>query len=81
MTNVKCHKGEPIESMLRIDRSYLEWLVDKCQWTDDQTRAIINPYIGRYTSPFAPAASSVKNSSRGKKRPKGTITDADLCLF
>ncbi len=80
------HKGESIESMLRIDRSYLEWLVDKCQWTDDQTRAIINPYIGRYTSPFAPTTSSPLtsnpiNPSRGKKRPKGTITDADLCLF
>ena len=70
------HKGESIESMVRIDQSYLEWIVDKCQWTDDQTRAIINPYIGRYTSPFAPL-----NPSRGKKRPKGTITDADLCLF
>ncbi len=68
------HRGESIESMLRIDRSYLEWLVDKCQWTDDQTRNIINPYLGRYTSPFLP-------SSRGKKRPKGTISDADLSLF
>ena len=76
------HKGESIESMLRIDRSYLEWLVDKCQWTDDQTRDIINPYLGRYTSPFAPASSpSYLNPSRGKKRSKGTITDADLSLF
>ena len=75
------HKGESIESMLRIDRSYLEWLVDKCQWTDDQTRAIINPYIGRYTSPFASTSSHPINPSPGKKRPKGTITDADLCLF
>ena len=25
------HKGESIESMLRIDRSYLEWIVDKCK--------------------------------------------------
>ena len=68
------HKGESIESMLRIDRSYLEWIVDKCKWTDDQTRDIINPHLGRYTSPFLP-------SSRGKKRTKGTITDADLSLF
>lgn len=77
------HKGESIESMMRIDRSYLEWIVDKCQWTDDQTREIINPYIGRYTSPFAPVTTnpSPLNPSRGKKRPKGTITDADLCLF
>lgn len=77
------HKGESIESMLRIDRSYLEWIVDKCKWTDDQTRGIIGPYIGRYTSPFAPAASAVTplTPSRGKKRSKGTITDADLSLF
>ena len=71
------HKNESIDAMVRIDRSYLEWIVDKCQWTDDQTRSIINPYIGRYTSPFAPALTP----SRGKKRSKGTITDADLCLF
>ena len=85
------HKGDSIESMLRIDRSYLEWICDKCQWTDDQTRDIIGPYIGRYTSPFAPAASNSLSSntlsssplspSRGKKRPKGTITEADLSLF
>ena len=49
------HKNESIDAMVRIDRSYLEWIVDKCQWTDDQTRSIINPYIGRYTSPFAPS--------------------------
>ena len=72
--------------MMRIDRSYLEWIVDKCKWTDDQTRDIINPFLGRYTSPFkptaeAPAATSPLPASRGKKRPKGTITDADLCLF
>ena len=71
------HKNESIESMVQIDRSYLEWIVDKCQWTDDQTRNIINPYIGRYTSPFSPSLTP----SRGKKRPKGTISDADLCLF
>ena len=85
------HKGDSIESMLRIDRSYLEWICDKCQWTDDQTRDIIGPYIGRYTSPFASAASNSLSSntlsssplspSRGKKRPKGTITEADLSLF
>ena len=66
-------KGQTIES---VERSYLEWIVDKCAFTDDQTRNIINPYIGRYTSPFAPLA-----PSRGKRRPKGTITDADLSLF
>jgi hypothetical protein len=68
--------------MLRIDRSYLEWIVDKCPTTDDQTRAIINPYIGRYTSPFAPTGTNgAKPASRGKKRSKGIITDADLSLF
>ena len=72
--NLGAHKGESIDSMLRIDRSYLEWIVDKCPTTEDQTRDIINPYIGRYTSPFMP-------SSRGKRRPKGIITDADLSLF
>ncbi len=80
------HKGESIESMMQIDRSYLEWIVDKCKWTDDQTREIINPYLGRYTSPFkpmadAPAGTANLPSSRGKKRSKGTITDADLSLF
>lgn len=75
--NFGAHKGESIESMLRIDRSYLEWLVDKCNTLDDQTRRIIEPYIGRYTSPFAPSLPS----SRGKKRSKGIITDADLSLF
>ena len=76
--NQGAHKGESIESMLRIDRSYLEWLVDKCKFVDPQTRDIINPYLGRYTSPFAPTP---LNPSRGKKRSKGTITDADLSLF
>ena len=76
------HKGESIESMLRIDRSYLEWLVDKCQWTDDQTRDIINPYLGRIVESRKPKVESKpKTPSRGKRRPKGTITDADLSLF
>ncbi|MBO4250130.1 MAG: 3'-5' exonuclease [Paludibacteraceae bacterium] len=85
--NQGAHKGESIESMMRIDRSYLEWLVDKCQWTDPQTRDIIGPYIGRYTSPFTPSPIThnpspvTGNPSRGKKRPKGTISDADLSLF
>ena len=68
--------------MLRIDRSYLEWLVDKCNWTDDQTRDIIEPYLGR-KKPIANSQqpTAVKNPSRGKKRSKGIITDADLSLF
>lgn len=76
------HKGESIESMLRIDRSYLEWIVDKCKWTDDQTRDIINPYIGR-KKPTAKSQelTAAKSPSRGKKRSRGTITDADLSLF
>ena len=76
------HKNESIDSMARIDRSYLEWIVDKCQWTDDQTRAIINPYIGRQCIPNNSNNLSIKkNPSRGKKRPKGTIGEADLSLF
>ena len=73
------HKGESIESMMRIDRSYLEWIIDKCQWTDDQTRNIIAPYLGRFVSPTMPTNSLTP--SRGKKRSKGTITDIDLSLF
>ena len=76
------HKGESIESMLRIDRSYLEWLVDKCNWTDDQTRRIIEPYLGRQSIPNNQNnLSTPKAPSRGKKRSKGIITDADLSLF
>ena len=77
--NQGAHKDESIESMMRIDRSYLEWIVDKCKWTDDQTRAIIEPYLGR-KKPSAAGHRPI-NSSRGKKRTKGTITDADLSLF
>ena len=69
------HKGESIETMLRIDRSYLEWIVDKCKWTENQTRAIINPYLGRVPKP------KPLTPSRGKKRSKPSITDADLSLF
>ena len=84
------HKGESIESMMRIDRSYLEWLIDKCKWTDDQTRNIIGPYLGRTPSPVTHNPSPVTHNpspitplspSRGKKRTKGTISDADLSLF
>lgn len=78
------HKGESIESMMRIDPSYLEWIVDKCKWTDDQTRDIIGPYLGRKKSTpvtHTPSPVTPKAPSRGKKRTKGTITDADLSLF
>ena len=76
------HKGESIESMAHIDPSYLEWLCDKCTWTDDQTRRIIEPLIGR-SKPTAKSQQPIaaKTPSRGKKRSKGTITDADLSLF
>ena len=88
--NQGAHKGESIESMMRIDSSYLEWLVDKCKWTDDQTREIIAPYLGRKSektdrcaekAQANAKATAPKNPSRGKKRSKGTITDADLSLF
>ena len=85
------HKGESIESMMRFDPSYLEWIIDKCQWTDDQTRDIIGPYLGRKKatpvthnpSPVThnPSPVTPKTPSRGKKRSKGTISDADLSLF
>ena len=76
------HKGESIESMLRIDKSYLEWICDKCKWTDEQTRQIINPYIGRIVESRKTKVESMpKCPSRGKKRSKGTIGEADLSLF
>ena len=88
--NQGAHKGESIESMLRIDRSYLEWIVDKCQWTDPQTRDIILPYLpssssgrteeGPTSSPSGRAGEGL-NPSRGKRRSKGTISEADLSLF
>ena len=74
------HKGESIESMMRIDKSYLEWIIDKCKWTDDQTREIILSVLSpKQTIPTPPTPPKVP--SRGKKRSKGTITDADLSLF
>ena len=80
--NQGAHKGESIESMKRIDFGYLEWIVDKCPNTDAQTKDIIIPYLGRYIPPTMPTGTTLPlKSSRGKKRPKGTITDADLCLF
>ena len=81
------HKGESIESMMRIDKSYLEWIVDKCKWTDDQTRQIIlavlepDKYRKNSSSSSTTSSNPSKTPSRGKKRSKGTITDADLSLF
>lgn len=76
------HKGESIESMAHIDRGYLEWICDKCLWTDDQTRRIIEPLIGRVVkSQKSKVESTLPNPSRGKKRSKGTIGEADLSLF
>lgn len=84
------HKGESIESMLRIDRSYLEWIIDKCKWTDQQTKDIISPYLGgrsnskKQSTPIAQNTQE-KNaplkSSDGKRRGKPTISEADLTLF
>lgn len=80
--NQGAHKGESIESMLQIDRSYLEWLIDKCKWTDDQTRDIIAPYLGRKPKKtVAPKPAAAPKPTQGKKRGKPTITDADLSLF
>lgn len=85
--NQGAHKGESIESMLRIDKSYLEWLIDKCKWTDEQTREIVLPYLGiqkkdRVANRIqTESRKSSRPSSSGKKRSKGTITEADLSLF
>lgn len=84
--NQGAHKGDSIESMLRIDKSYLEWMVDKCKWTDDQTKEIIMPYLGIQKGEKTKVKSESqttpkKPSSSGKKRSKGTITEADLSLF
>ena len=75
------HKGESIETMMRIDKSYLEWIVDKCKWTDDQTREIIRAVLSPSCPSHPSCPSAPKTPSRGKKRTKGTITDADLSLF
>ena len=90
------HKGESIQSMLRIDRSYLEWIIDKCKWTDQQTRDIIIPLLGRKPAPHtplpttqppssqAPSSATSPKPSRGKKsagRTRPTITPSDLSLF
>ena len=85
--NQGAHKGESIESMMRVDKSYLEWIVDKCKWTDDQTRALILAVLrpDKSNTPSIPSTPRIPSlpipPSRGKKRPKGTISDADLCLF
>ncbi len=75
------HKGESIESMIRIDKSYLDWIVNKCQWTDDQTRRIILSILNPEPPVQTKQIVAPKTSSRGKKRPKGTISEADLSLF
>lgn len=79
------HKGESIESMMRIDKSYLDWIINKCQWTDDQTREIIDKVLRGDVQCTKDEVQCTKETpktpSRGKKRPKGTISDADLSLF
>lgn len=86
--NMGAHKGESIETMLRIDKSYLEWIAGSCKWTDQQTRDIILSYLGtpapKVSAPepeSAPSAGEGPKSSDGKKKSKGVITDADLKLF
>ena len=75
------HKGESVESMIRIDKSYLDWIVNKCQWTDDQTRRIILSILNPEPPVQTKQMVAPKTPSRGKKRPKGTISEADLSLF
>ena len=85
--NQGAHKGESIESMLRIDKSYLEWLIDKCKWTDDQTREIVLPYLGvpkhpkNPSSPNHPNVQQKASNKKPVKKGKPTISEADLSLF
>ncbi len=90
--NQGAHRGESIESMMRIDQSYLDWITDKCKWTDEQTRQIIldrgqkTMYNVQCTRDNVQEKRDEGNSpvltpSRGKKRSKGSITEADLSLF
>ncbi len=96
--NQGAHKGESIESMTHIDPGYLEWMINKCTWTDEQTKRLIrsvlkipnpsHPSAPQDTShpdassaPSNPSVANNLNPSRGKKRSKGTITEADLSLF
>lgn len=73
------HKGESLDRMLHVDRSFLEWLCDKCTWADPQTQDIVRGYL--QPKKEVPQKPEALHSSRGKRRPKPTITDADLCLF
>ncbi|MBQ3633058.1 MAG: hypothetical protein II952_02040, partial [Paludibacteraceae bacterium] len=80
--NQGAHRGESIESMMRIDQSYLDWITDKCKWTDEQTRKLIEKVRrGDVRCTKEEKESPVLNPSRGKKRSKGSITEADLSLF
>ena len=66
------HKGESIESMLRVDKSYLEWLIDKCQWTDQQTKDIVAPYLGRKKKiNLSPSPQGINISSSPSSQERG----------
>jgi hypothetical protein len=79
--------------MMRIDRSYLEWIINKCQWTDDQTRAIIAQRMGggatanhrgqeaKSVEPSKPLKSSNGKPSTPKKPKQASCTQADQLLF
>lgn len=72
------HKGESIQSMLRIDRSYLEWIIDKCKWTDQQTRDIIAPFLDRQESPITNQKNEVNRALAAEKseikNPPSSVT-------
>ena len=78
--NQGAHKGESIESMLGIDRSYLEWIVDKCQWTDPQTRDIILPYLGVKKAAAPQPTSPAPAAPKGGKKKKANL-EGQLSLF
>jgi hypothetical protein len=79
--------------MMRIDRSYLEWIINKCQWTDDQTRAIIAERMSggaaanhrgqevKSVEHATPLKSSNGKPSTAKRAKNATCTSKDLSLF
>jgi hypothetical protein len=78
--------------MMRSDRSYLEWIINNCQWTDDQTRAIIAQRMGGRTEnhreqevksvePSKPLKPSNGKPRTAKTAKNATCTSKDLSLF
>lgn len=84
--NQGSHKGQSLETVMQCERSYLDWIIDKCQWTDQQTRDIIlsclKPQkVVQQTEQAAPIEKGQTSSKKPVKNKKITLTDADLSLF